>query len=168
MMRQFLVGIGIPLMGSEAAKILHQYYYGSMDDFEEALRSGFPFSHIAGISEALERSIHTWYEDPMNQKTLHALMAELTFKGTRASGDGTNPFRDMQVVVTGTFNNFDRSELLELLESLGAITENTVTEGTDYLIYGAMPGSKKVGAALEHGVNMISEKSFAEMLQQNR
>jgi DNA ligase (NAD+) len=168
MMRQFLVGIGIPLMGSEAAKILHQYYYGSMDDFEEALRSGFPFSHIAGISEALERSIHTWYEDPMNQKTLHALMAELTFKGTRASGDGTNPFRDMQVVVTGTFNNFDRSELLELLESLGAITDNTVSAGTDYLIYGAMPGSKKVGAALEHGVNMISEKTFAEMLQQNR
>ena len=168
MMRQFLVGIGIPLMGSEAAKILHQYYYGSMDDFEEALRSGFPFSHIAGIGEALERSIHTWYEDPMNQKTLHALMAELTFKGTRASGDGTNPFRDMQVVVTGTFNNFDRSEILELLESLGAITDNTVSEGTDYLIYGAMPGSKKVGAALEHGVNMISEKTFAEMLQQNR
>jgi hypothetical protein len=31
-----------------------------------------------------------------------------------------------------------------------------------------MPGSKKVGAALEHGVNMISEKTFAEMLQQNR
>jgi DNA ligase (NAD+) len=74
----------------------------------------------------------------------------------------------MQVVVTGTFNNFDRSELLELLESLGAITDNTVSESTDYLIYGTMPGSKKVGAALEHGVNMISEKTFAEMLQQNR
>jgi DNA ligase (NAD+) len=104
----------------------------------------------------------------MNQKTLHALMAELEFIGTRASGDGTNPFRDMQVVVTGTFNGFSRSEILELLESLGAITDNTVSENTDYLIYGAMPGSKKVGAALEHGVNMISEKSFAEMLQQNR
>ena len=95
-------------------------------------------------------------------------MAELTFMGTRASGDGTNPFRDMQVVVTGTFNNFDRSEILELLESLGAITDNTVSEGTDYLIYGAMPGSKKVGAALKYGVNMISEKTFEEMLQQNR
>ena len=50
--------------------------------------------------------------------------------------------------------------IVELLESSGAIT--------DYLIYVAMPGSKKVGAALEHGGNMISEKSFAEMLQQNR
>lgn len=168
LMRQFLVGIGIPLMGSEAAKLLHQYYYGSMGDFEQAIKDGFRFSHIAGISEAVERSIYTWYEDPMNQKTLHALMAELEFIGTRASGDGTNPFRDMQVVVTGTFNGFSRSEILELLESLGAITDNTVSENTDYLIYGAMPGSKKVGAALEHGVNMISEKSFAEMLQQNR
>ena len=51
---------------------------------------------------------------------------------------------------------------------MGAITSNEVSDSTDYLIYGAMPGSKKVGAALEHGVNMISEKSFAEMLQQNR
>ena len=168
MMRQFLVGIGIPLMGSEAAKLLHQYYYGSMEDFEQAIKDGFRFSHIAGISEALERSIYAWYAEPINQKTLHALMAELTFVGTRISGDGTNPFRDMQVAVTGTFNSFTRSEILELLESLGAITSNEVSESTDYLIYGAMPGSKKVGAALEHGVNMISEKTFAEMLQQNR
>lgn len=168
MMRQFLVGIGIPLMGDEAAKLLHQYYYGSMEEFENALKEGFRFSHIAGISEALERNIYAWYDDPMNQKTLHALMAELTFVGTRASGDGTNPFRDMQVAVTGTFNGFERREILELLESLGAITSSEVSESTDYLIYGSMPGSKKVGAALEHGVNMISEKSFAEMLQQNR
>ena len=168
MMRQFLVGLGIPLMGGEAAKLLHQYYYGSMEDFEQALREGFPFSHIAGISEALERSIYTWYEEPGNQKTLHALMAELTFKGTRAYGDGTNPFRDMQVVVSGTFEAFTRQEILDLLESLGAVTSDCVTESTDYLIYGAMPGSKKVGAALENGVHMISEKGFGEMLRQNR
>lgn len=37
-----------------------------------------------------------------------------------------------------------------------------------YVHYRAAAGSKKVGSALEHGVNMISEKSFAEMLQQNR
>jgi NAD-dependent DNA ligase len=74
----------------------------------------------------------------------------------------------MQVAVTGTFIGFSRSEIPELLESLGAITSNEVSEHTDYLIYGAMPGSKKVGAALENGVNMLSEKSFAQMLQQNR
>lgn len=167
-MRRFLVGIGIPLLGSEAAKVLHQYYYGSMVDFEEAIRAGFRFAHIAGISEALDRKIHEWYEDPMNQKTLHALMAELKFTKTRITGDETNPFRDMQVAVSGTFNQFSRSEILEFLEALGAVIAEEVTKDTDYLIYGAMPGSKKVGAALDNGVNMVSEKSFAEMLQQNR
>lgn len=116
----------------------------------------------------MERNLHAWYEDPLNQKALHALMAELTFVGTRSSGEGTNPFRDMQVVVTGTFSNFSCGEILDVRESLGAITDNTVSENTKYLIYGTMPGSKKIGAAVEHGVNMISEKSFAEMLQQNR
>lgn len=167
-MRRFLVGIGIPLLGSEAAKILHQYYYGSMTDFEEDIRKEFRFSNIAGISEAVDRNIHAWYEDPMNQKTLHALMAELKFSWTRLSGDGTNPFRDMRVAISGTFNAFSRSEILDFLEALGAVICENVTKDTDFLIYGAMPGSKKVGMALEYGVNMISEKSFAEMLQQNR
>lgn len=38
----------------------------------------------------------------------------------------------------------------------------------DYLIYGNLPGSKKVGLAIENGVTMISEQKFAEMLEQNR
>lgn len=40
--------------------------------------------------------------------------------------------------------------------------------GIDYLIYGNLPGSKKVGLAIENGVTMISEQKFAEMLEQNR
>jgi len=42
-----------------------------------------------------------------------------------------------------------------------------VGETTDYLIYGALPGSKKVGAALKYGVNMISEQKLGELLEQN-
>ena len=60
------------------------------------------------------------------------------------------------------------AHLCSLPESPGAITSDAVTESTDYLIYGAMPGSKKVGTAMENGVNMVSEKGFTKMLQQNR
>ena len=51
-----------------------------------------------------------------------------------------------------------------LLAALGARTTDTVTGETDYLLYGAVPGSKKIGEAVRHGVNMISEATFAEML----
>ncbi len=60
-------------------------------------------------------------------------------------------------------------QVQEFIEkSLVAITSNEVSENTDYLLYGAMPGSKKAGATLEKGVNMRSERTLAEMWQQNR
>lgn len=71
---------------------------------------------------------------------------------------------DRTVVVTGTFHNFSREGILDLLSALGAKMGIHVTEDTDYLIYGAVPGSRKVALAIQFGVNMISEDGFAEML----
>lgn len=167
-MHQFLVGIGIPLLGPEAAKALHRYYHGSMADFEDAILQEFRFSRIDGVSDAQNRAIYKWYGEPRNRNLLHALMAELTFLGTAKASDLENPFQGKNVVVTGTFSNMDRQQLLSLLYALGAITHDRVSETTEYLIYGNLPGSKKVGAAIEKGITMISEQKFAEMLEQNR
>ncbi len=167
-MYQFLVGLGIPLLGPEAAKKLQQYYFGSMVEFEKAIKQEFPFYHIDGISEALNRAIYEWYGKTNNQNTLRALMAELEFIGLPKTVVGNkNPFMDKKIVVTGTFENFDRQTLLELLSSFGALCSNSISKSTDFLIYGAMPGSKKVGLAMEYGVTMISEQKFAEILEQN-
>ncbi len=167
-MYQFLTGIGIDLLGPEAAKSLHQYYYGSIEKFEEDIKRGFDFTHIEGISLVLNRNIYKWYENKMNQNMLHALMAELQFIGVQKfENENKNPFFDKKVVITGTFENFEREAINELLVSLGANTSSRVAKDTDFLIYGAMPGSKKVGLAIEHGITMISEKVFGEMLEQN-
>ncbi len=166
---RFLTGLGIPLLGPEAAKQLHQYYYGSMQAFEDAIRDGFPFHHIEGISPKLNDCIHQWYAKPTNQNTLHALMAELTFEGVVAPTEGNdNPFRDKSVAVSGTFERMDRDTVISLLESLGAMICSGVTRDTDFLLFGNLPSSKKVGAAVANAVTMINERQFAEMLEQNR
>lgn len=167
-MYQFLVGLGIKHLGPEAAKILHQYYYGSMEDFLEAIKTNFAFSHIAGISDSLEKNIYEWFDDERNVRTMKAVMSELTFvgKGKELVGKN-NPFVDTTVVVTGTFNKFSREEILDILVALGARTSDNVTEDTDYLIYGAIPGSRKIGLAIQNGVNLISEESFANLLSSN-
>ena len=164
-MYQFLAGLGIPQLGPEAAKILHRYYYGSMEDFLQAVSDGFPFFHIAGITESLGRKIHVWFEDEKNVRMMRTVMAELTFLGRSRELEGKdNPFSDTTVAVTGTFERFTREEIIELLTSLGANVAAEVTEDTDYLIYGSVPGSSQIGLAMEYGVNMISEKGFGEML----
>jgi len=167
-MHRFLAGLGIPLLGPEAAKKLHQYFYGSMKKFEEAIKEEFCFSHIGGIPQALNDAIYAWYENRNNQNILHALMAELEFIGEQKQVEGNkNPFMDKHIVVTGTFENFDRAGILELLESLGAITHDRVDKGIDFLIFGEAPGSKKLAKAMEHGVPMIGEGKFAKMLEQD-
>ena len=164
-MYQFLVGLGIPLIGPEAAKILHQYYYGNMVDFEKAIIDNFQFSHIDGITPAIERAIYNWYGKEENQNTLHSLLVELNFKiQKQAYYDKSNPFYDTSVVVTGTFESFTREGLVEFLTALGARVCDTVEKGVDFLIYGALPGTKKVGLAMQNNVSMLSESKFAEML----
>ena len=164
-MKAFLTGLGIPMLGPEAAKRLHQHYYGSVKEFEKAIIADFDFDHIAGISHSASQAIHRWYEKPFNKNTLHSLMAELEFIGIEKPVDGNkNPFIGKTVVVTGTFDKLDRHSMIAVLESLGAIVGPVVTKDTDFLVYGNLPGSKKVGAALECGVTMISEQKFAKML----
>ncbi len=164
-MYQFLVGLGIPLLGAEAAKTLHQYYYGSVIDFEKAILNNFSFSHIDGISLAVERAIYDWYNVTANQNTLHALMAELDFSTVKESiYDKSNPFCDTKIVVTGTFENLNREGIIALFTALGAKLCDTVDKDIDFLIYGTLPNSQKVGMAMLYGVNMLSENTFTEML----
>ncbi len=165
LMHNFLVGLGIPVLGPETAKILHQYYYGSMENFYIAIMENFPFSHIDGISPYVERSIYQWYADKGNANLLVGLMAELSFIGT-PKNDINNPFSNKTVVVTGTFTDFTRDDILELLTFLGAKTSDAVTDETDFLIYGALPGETKVKDAMLHGITMISQVTFNQMISE--
>jgi hypothetical protein len=140
---------------------LHQYYYGSFEKFEKAVAEEFRFSRIEGISDVVDRSIHAWFADKKNIRMINALKTELEFIGrTDIINEKENPFLDTTVVVTGTFESFSREGIVSLLTALGAKVEDHVTENTDYLIYGAVPGGKKISFAIKYGVNMLSEKGF--------
>lgn len=164
-MYQFLVGIDIPHLGTEAAKALHRYFYGSMEAFEKAIRERFAFSHIAEVPQIVEKAIYEWFEDANNVRMMHAVMTELEFIGMHKELDGKqNPFMDTTVAVTGTFETFTREIILGLLTILGAKTTDKVTASTDYLIYGAVPGNKKIAAAIENRITMLNEREFVKML----
>ena len=122
----------------------------------KAIKANFAFSHIAGISELLEKNIYEWFDDERNVRTMKTVMSELTFVGKSKELAGkNNPFVDTTVVVTGTFNNFSREGILDILSALGARTSEHVTEDTDYLIYGAVPSSRKVGMAIQYGIYLL-------------
>ena len=162
---QFLVAVGIPLMGANNAKAIDEYFCGSWDDFEKAVKENFAFFHIAGVSQALSRNIYKWYADEAEAKLWRPVLKEITFSGQPAKvGEGGNPFANANVVVTGVVNGMNRKDITELLTLLGAEVADSVTQNTTYLIVGANPGAKKLGMALNYGTKILTEGHFARML----
>ena len=162
---QLLVAVGIPKLGPAQARSLDEYFLGSWDDFERAIREGFAFSHIEGISQQVEKNIRKWYEDPHEEKLWRPVLREISFIGNQKEiGEAGNPFKNANVTVTGTVNGMNRKDLQELLMLLGAEVSEAVNKNTTYLIVGAEPGTEKLAAALSMGVKIITEGHFAKML----
>lgn len=154
-------------MGPNNARAVDEYFSGSWDDFEKAINDGFPFFHIAGISQALSRNIRDWYADETQAKLWRPVLKEITFiNQPDAHGTAGNPFFNADVVVTGTVNGMNRKDITELLTLLGACVSECVTKSTTFLIVGESPGTKKLSAALSYGTRIITESHFAKMLSE--
>ena len=165
---QFLVAVGIPLMGPNNARAIDEYFLGSWDDFERAIKEEFCFFHIAGVSQTLSRNIYNWYADEAEAKLWRPVLKEITFVNQPVKvGAAGNPFVNANVVVTGTVNGMNRKDITELLTLLGANVNDSVTKNTTYLIVGEAPGAKKLSTALNYGTKIITEGHFAKMLSES-
>lgn len=70
-------------------------------------------------------------------------------------------FGGVKTVVSGTFDNFpDRGKLKELLQSLGADVDTTVTKRTQIFVAGKDCGPKKMEKVEAYGIRIINEKEL--------
>ena len=164
---RFLIGIGIPMLGVQAARTLEQYFDGSWEEFEKAAREEFFFSHIAGISHVLEQNIHRWIKNEAEERLWRPVLNEvkISMRGHRTSAKGNvTTFHDMTVAITGELSSMTRKQATEILTLLGARVSESVTAATDILIVGENPGGTKLSAAMKNGTRMVTESEFAELL----
>lgn len=68
-------------------------------------------------------------------------------------------FKGKTVVVTGSLENFSRSEIKEKLEEMGADVSGSVSKKTDFVIVGSDPGSK-YEKAVQLGIRVIGEEEL--------
>ena len=73
------------------------------------------------------------------------------------------PFMDKTVVLTGALTIYTRDEATAILENLGAHVSTSVSNKTDYVIYGEKAGSK-LKKANELGIATLTEEEFRNML----
>ena len=70
----------------------------------------------------------------------------------------------MKIVITGSFDEFSREELKDLIKERGGIPSSGVSSQTNYVILGENPGSKHK-KALDLGIKIITEENIKEFLK---
>jgi DNA ligase (NAD+) len=145
-----LAGLGIRHVGASAAASLAEHF-GDID----ALTNAEPESiaQVADIGPVTAESIHTFLNSDAGRRVIEELKdagVDLTEEKAAPPPDaatgGDSPFAGKTVVITGTFESFDRNELKARLTALGAKVTGSVSKNTDLLLAGEKAGSKRVKA----------------------
>jgi DNA ligase (NAD+) len=164
-LNQLIAGLGIPMVGRAAGRILDSYFNGDWDAFENAILSGFDFTQIQDFGRTLHDNIYSWYADESEAKLWRPLLIHINIIGEtgKTSTNANNVFFGKTVVATGKLINYTRDGIQEKLLSLGAKPGSSISKNTDYLIVGENAGSK-LDRAHSLGVTTLTESEFEAML----
>ncbi len=120
---------------------------------------------IAGIGPNIASQIVDWFAIDRNKTVLSKLRAEGVWPQAEKSKEllvGELPLEGKIFVITGTLDLFSRTEIKELIESLGGKTSSSVSKNTDYVLVGDSPGSK-FDKARDLGIKVLNEEEFVRM-----
>jgi len=167
-LHRLLFALGIRHVGERAARLLAERF-GDMaelisaagaDDYVAQLTS------VEGIGPTIAESIRYYIRQPRNIE----LVGRLAASGVRMTAEartmpaGGGPLAGRTVVVTGSMERWERSELEDLIQKLGGKAAGSVSKKTSFVVAGPGAGSK-LEKAKELGVEVLSEEQFYEMVK---
>lgn len=154
---RFIVGLSIPHVGEETALLLAQHYknIGPLQKEED-------FSKIHGLGGVVSEEIKTFFSDEENKKLIVRLMKYVTTTNDHY-GNAGGKLEGKTFVFTGTLHSLTRDEAKTRIRQQGGSIGSSVSSKTDYVVLGESPGSK-LHDAKKHGVAVLSEEEFKEML----
>lgn len=192
-MARLLAGLGIRHVGSTTAKALARVFPDVDALLKAELWQLMPMAvnrmsrqkrrELTGSEDELAETYETGlgeFTAPVVYEFLHSDSARRTFEQLREAGvslaskdyiaPGRKPtkqsvFSGKTVVLTGTLERFERNELKEVLEALGAKVTGSVSRKTDLVIVGQSPGSK-LDKARELRIETWDETQLLEALGQ--
>lgn len=156
-----VASVSIPGVGLHVGKILEREYKNAAD-FYLAVKQNKDFSHIEGIGQEANKSIHNWFNNESNAADWEKVLSctNVLFSSIEV-GLNTNSsiLAGKIIVVTGTLHNYTRTGIQSKIESLGAKAGSSVSKKTDYVLVGENPGSK-YEKAKALGIKILNEEEF--------
>jgi len=151
----FIFSLGIVHVGQEVARI----YARSFADVATWRHTNVEeLESLYGIGAITALSTMRFLEDEDNQHELDCLISYFRIRYQQVRGDSGN-CKDKIFVITGTFSDYSRDELANLIRSCGGKVSDSVSTKTNHVIAGENPGSK-LAKAQDLQVSVITLEEF--------
>lgn len=160
-LERFIFALGIDGVGKVAAKDLAKTFK-SVENLKNADKENL--LELENIGEITAEAIVNWFRDEKNAAELEALLAAGITPEIAENKNNQGIFAGQFVVLTGTLQNFKRSEAQKLIEERGGECQSAVTSKTTLVIAGEAAGSK-LEKAQKLGIEIIDETKFEEMIK---
>lgn len=159
---RFIHGLGIPLIGAEAAKLL-AVTFGTMGVLMQAREEAL--NAIDGIGPKMTESLLQYFSEPANIERIRRLYQEagLNMESRLQKPAGDASLSGKTFVLTGTLPNWTRSEAKARIEAAGGKVAGSVSGKTDFVVAGDEAGSK-LSKARDLGVAILDEAGLRALL----
>ena len=156
---KFIYALGIKEVGYTTANIISKNFT-SIDKL--MLTSINTLEGIKDIGPIVAKNIYDFFADIYNKNIIKKLLNYgicIKYKNIKKH----NKFKNYTFVITGTFNNYSRKELEEIIDSNGGKISSSVSKNTTFLLLGNNPGSKHKKAK-NLKTKILTEKELIKLL----
>jgi len=158
---RFIFALGIRHVGTKTASVIARHAR-AVETFLELSKDDL--LHIEEIGPETATSIHEFLSDQGERDLVKRLLALGVQPEVEAAPLRGGTLTGKTFVLTGTLSTLSRKEAEEMVVSHGGKVSSSVSKKTSYVVAGESPGSK-LDAARKHGVEILSEDQFRELLR---
>lgn len=156
---RLLVGLSIPHVGEETARLLAQHYKTLQALCSVSVED---ISNVNGVGEIIGDAVVAWCMDKENKNmrvrlTKHISVTEVDIVPV------TGPFSGATVVVTGALKQFSREEAESAIRKAGGSVSRSISARTSFVVAGSAAGSK-YAQAQTLGIPILTEEQFRARL----
>jgi len=165
-LERLLTGLGIPMVGQVAARLIAARYRDlpgllAVDPAGVAAELG----EIHGIGPKIAESVAAFLAEPTERRVLDKLVrhgVEAVQPAEEARREG--PLTGQSFCVTGVLTR-KREDVHESIRAAGGEVHDTVKKGTTWLVTGEKVGAAKIERAKKFGTKVIGEEELFAMLE---
>lgn len=165
-LHRIIFAFGIRHVGETMAKTIERHIKSHL--YEVSSWSIEEMLSLEDVGPKVAQSIYDFFHNEDNLRLLEELksLGVIFDKKVDIAQEGSQKFSGKTFLVTGTLENFKRSEIESMIESNGGKILSGVSAKLNYLIVGADAGSKLEKAKKLGTVKLLSESDIITMIQE--